>query len=143
MTILILTAVPPGLRGHLTRWLLELSPGVFVGHISARVRELMWQRVTEYIHDGRALMVHTARNEQRLVFAAHGHDWTPVDYDGISLMRRTTVPRRIPIQLPTPTEAEKPAEQAGGKTGFQTVRKRRNPRTGEVRQKTLPTSETE
>lgn len=99
----------------------------------------MWQRVTEYIHDGRALMGHTARNEQRLVFAAHGHDWTPVDYDGISLMRRTTVPRRIPIQLPTPTEAEKPAEQAGGnKTGSQTTGARSTPTAGGPRMRLRP-----
>jgi CRISPR-associated protein Cas2 len=45
MTVVILTAVPPGLRGHLTRWLLEISPGVFVGHISARVRSRMWLRI--------------------------------------------------------------------------------------------------
>ena len=129
MTVLILTAVPPGLRGHLTRWLFELSPGVFVGHISARVRELMWQRVIEFVQDGRALMVHTAGNEQRLVFAVHGHDWVPVDYDGIALMRRTTAPSYVPIEVSRPAAAEEPAEQSGGnKTRSQTGWKRRNPR---------------
>ena len=39
MTVLVLTACPAGLRGHLTRWLLEISPGVFVGHVPARVRD--------------------------------------------------------------------------------------------------------
>jgi CRISPR-associated protein Cas2 len=96
VTIVILTAVPPGLRGHLTRWLLEISPGVFVGHVSARVRELMWERIAEFVDDGRALMVHSIRGEQRLAFEVHGHDWTPVDYDGITLMRRQTVPDYIP-----------------------------------------------
>ncbi|MEV6321350.1 type I-E CRISPR-associated endoribonuclease Cas2e [Nocardia sp. NPDC051787] len=96
MTIVVLTAVPPGLRGHLTRWLLEISPGVFVGHISPRVRDLMWQRVVEFVAEGRAIMVHSARNEQRLAFQVHGHDWTPVDHDGLMLMRRKTVPDYIP-----------------------------------------------
>ncbi|MFE9575353.1 type I-E CRISPR-associated endoribonuclease Cas2e [Nocardia sp. NPDC006044] len=96
MTIVVLTAVPPGLRGHLTRWLLEISPGVFVGNISLRVRELMWQRIIEFVADGRAIMVCSARNEQRLAFKVHGHDWTPVDHDGLTLMRRTTVPDYIP-----------------------------------------------
>ncbi|MBF6416874.1 type I-E CRISPR-associated endoribonuclease Cas2e [Nocardia cyriacigeorgica] len=104
MTIVILTAVPPGLRGHLTRWLLELSPGVFVGHISPRVRELMWDRIVEFVADGRALMVHTARNEQRLVFTVHGHDWTPVDFDGLTLLRRQTVPDYIPVYQHTPAQ---------------------------------------
>ena len=31
MTVIVVTACPAGLRGHLTRWLLEISPGVFVG----------------------------------------------------------------------------------------------------------------
>lgn len=36
-------------------------------------------------------MVHTARNEQHLRFQVHDHDWSPVDYEGISLMRRTAI----------------------------------------------------
>ena len=96
MTVLVLTAVPPGLRGHLTRWLLEISPGVYVGYVSTRVRERLWDRVIEYVDDGRALMVHSIRGEQRLAFEVHGHDWEPVDYDGVTLMRRPTVPDYIP-----------------------------------------------
>ena len=45
MTVIVLTACPAGLRGDLTRWLLEIAPGIFVGHISARVRERLWLRV--------------------------------------------------------------------------------------------------
>lgn len=92
MIVIVLTAVPPGLRGHLTRWLLEISPGVFVGHASARVREEMWQRIVEFVGEGRALMVYSKHGEQRLAFQVHGHDWTPVDHDGVMLMRRQTVP---------------------------------------------------
>ncbi|WP_107657481.1 type I-E CRISPR-associated endoribonuclease Cas2e [Nocardia suismassiliense] len=102
MTTVVLTAVPLGLRGHLTRWLLEISPGVFVGNISARVRELMWQRIIEFVAEGRAIMVYTARNEQRLAFKVHGHDWTPVDYDGLTLMRRMTTPDYV-TATPAPT----------------------------------------
>ncbi|GAA5053512.1 type I-E CRISPR-associated endoribonuclease Cas2e [Nocardia callitridis] len=102
MTIVVLTAVPPGLRGHLTRWLLEISPGVFVGNISPRIRELMWERIIEFVAEGRALMVYAARNEQRLAFQVHGHDWTPVDHDGLVLMRRRTALDYIPsAQAPT------------------------------------------
>lgn len=92
MTVLVLTAVPPGLRGHLTRWLLEVSPGVFIGHISSRVRDLLWQRTIEYADAGRAILVYTARNEQRLTFKVSGHDWQPTDFDGITLIRRRIHP---------------------------------------------------
>lgn len=88
MTVVILTACPPGLRGHLTRWLLEISPGVFVGVVPARVRELLWERIVELVGRGRAIMVHSTRGEQRLAFKTHGHGWEPVDFDGIQLMRR-------------------------------------------------------
>ncbi len=92
MVVLVLTACPVGLRGHLTRWLLEVSPGVFVGHVTARVREQLWERVTELCKDGRAIMIHSTRGEQRLDFRVHRHDWEPVDLDGLTLMRRPLSP---------------------------------------------------
>lgn len=88
MVVLVITACPAGLRGHLTRWLLEISPGVFVGVLSRRVREIVWARTVELVKDGRAIMVVSSRNEQRLDFRVHRYDWEPVDFDGISLVRR-------------------------------------------------------
>lgn len=85
-----------GLRGHLTRWLLEIAPGVFVGKITTRVRELMWQRVVDMVHTGRAIMVYSANNEQGLAFRVHEHNWEPIDIEGITLMLRPAA------QPPTP-----------------------------------------
>lgn len=96
MLVLVLTACPSGLRGHLTRWLLEVSAGVFVGYVSARVRDLMWERVVELAKDGRAIMIHSARGEQRLAFKVHRHDWQPVDLDGVILMMRPNDGKRTP-----------------------------------------------
>jgi|ADGO01.1.fsa_nt_gi CRISPR-associated protein Cas2, E. coli subfamily len=97
MVVIVLTACPEGLRGHLTRWLLEISAGVFVGHVTARVRKLLWARVVELSKDGRALMVYSQHNEQRLAFEVHRHHWQPVDYDGVLLMRRPS--HDAPVQL--------------------------------------------
>ncbi len=94
MTVIVLTAVPPGLRGHLTRWLLEVSPGVFVGRLSARVRERLWQRVVENSNDGTATMVHTARNEQHFTVTTANPRWDLVDFEGVTLVRRPTAARR-------------------------------------------------
>ncbi|WP_308198676.1 type I-E CRISPR-associated endoribonuclease Cas2e [Hoyosella sp. YIM 151337] len=77
-----------GLRGQVTRWLLEISPGVFVGVLSRRVRELLWERVCELVKDGRAIMVYPAKNEQKLDFMIHRYDWEPIDLDGVNLVRR-------------------------------------------------------
>jgi CRISPR-associated protein Cas2 len=109
MVVIVLTACPEGLRGHLTRWLLEVSAGVFVGHVTARVRNLLWGRVTQLAGDGRALMVYSQPNEQRLAFKVHGHHWHPTDYDGVLLMMRPAEPQ--PASL--------------GRTGWSKASKRR------------------
>lgn len=88
MIVIVLTKVPAGLRGHLTRWLMEIAPGVYVGKVSARVREELWALVLDMVRDGNALMVVSARNEQGLEVRNHRHSWTAEDFDGITLMRR-------------------------------------------------------
>ncbi|WP_285607201.1 type I-E CRISPR-associated endoribonuclease Cas2e [Actinokineospora globicatena] len=97
VTIIVVTACPPGLRGHLTRWLLEISPGVFVGTITTRVRILMWQRVTDMAKTGRAIMVYSTNTEQGLAFEVHNHDWTPIDHEGLHLIRRPNPNTSLPI----------------------------------------------
>ncbi|WP_412538628.1 type I-E CRISPR-associated endoribonuclease Cas2e [Longispora sp. K20-0274] len=88
MTVIVLTACPAGLRGHLTQWLLEIAAGIYVGHISARVRDRLWTRVVELAGPGRAILIYQQRGEQRLAFRVHDHQWEPVDHDGVILMRR-------------------------------------------------------
>lgn len=94
MTVIVLTACPARLRGHLTQWMLEISAGVFVGKLSRRVRERLWTKVRELAGPGRALLVYQARNEQGYTFESHDHHWEPVDFDGITLMRRPTDGKR-------------------------------------------------
>jgi CRISPR-associated protein Cas2 len=86
--VLVLTACPEGLRGHLTRWLIEVSAGVFVGRPSARVRDELWDRVIELSGRGQAVMAVADRSEQGFSLRNHGHHWEPVDAEGITLMLR-------------------------------------------------------
>ena len=86
--MIVVAACPVGLRGHLTRWLLEISAGVFVGRVSARVRDLLWQRTVEMVKSGRAIMVFASNNEQGLDFKVHKHEWMPIDVEGVTLMLR-------------------------------------------------------
>jgi CRISPR-associated protein Cas2 len=88
MIVIVLTVAPAKLRGHLTRWLFEISSGVYVGKVSARVRELLWEQVEENIGSGRAVLVYSSNNEQGLEFKTHGQEWEPVDYDGLELIMR-------------------------------------------------------
>ena len=88
MVVVTLTDCPPKLRGDLTKWLLEINTGVYVGKINARVREELWKRICDNIKSGRATMVFSAKNEQGLSFYVHNTSWEPVNYDGIQLIRR-------------------------------------------------------
>lgn len=88
MVVIVLTVAPPKLRGHLTRWLFEISPGVYVGKVTARVRSLLWEQILDNIGTGRAIMVFPSDNEQGLEFRTHGQEWEPVDYEGLELIMR-------------------------------------------------------
>ena len=90
--VLILTACPPGLRGYITRWLLEASPGVFVGRLSARVRENLWDLVIAERKQGKALLVYSTNNEQGYAVRSAGHKWNPVELEGMTLLQH---PERI------------------------------------------------
>jgi len=88
VTVIVLTHCPVGLRGFLTRWLLEISPGVFIGGPSARIREALWDEVKQYAGNGRALLAYSTNNEQGFAFETHDHKWHPVDHEGLTLIRR-------------------------------------------------------
>lgn len=126
MVVVVLTAVPPGLRGHLTRWLLEIAPGVFVGHASARVRDLLWERVVEYSGQGRALMVVSSRSEQRLAFRVHEHDWQHEDFDGLMLMRRRASKPSATVGPYEPADGSCPISSADVKNRRQARRRFRS-----------------
>lgn len=89
MTVVVLIAAPEGLRGHLTRWMVEVAAGVFVGNPSARIRDRVWKVLAERIGPGQAIMVEPADNEQRWAVRTAGRDrWYPVDLDGLILSAR-------------------------------------------------------
>ncbi|WP_030293470.1 type I-E CRISPR-associated endoribonuclease Cas2e [Streptomyces sp. NRRL F-5681] len=88
MTVIVLTNCPVGLRGFLTRWLLEISPGVFLGAPSTRIRDLLWAEVREYAGQGRALLAYQTDNEQGYAFETHDHAWHPTDHEGLTLIHR-------------------------------------------------------
>lgn len=96
MIVLVLTAVPPGLRGDLSRWLIEVAPGVFCGRVSRRVRDRLWERVQAGARGGSAVLVAASGDrEQGCEILTCGRDrWVPADYDGLTLMRKPPRVRR-------------------------------------------------
>lgn len=109
--MITVTDCPPKLRGDLSKWLCEINTGVYVGNLSSRVRDAVWKRVCENLKNGRATMVFSTNNEQKMDFRVHNTSWEPVDFDGIQLMRR-------PL-------AQSSAPDSGGlKSGFSHAAKR-------------------
>ncbi|WP_380281096.1 type I-E CRISPR-associated endoribonuclease Cas2e [Kitasatospora purpeofusca] len=117
MITLVLADCPAGLRGLLTRWLTEISPGVFVGDPSARIREVLWEEVRQYRGRGRAVLAYSTDTEQGFGFATHEHRWRPVDHEGLTLIHR-------PADRPVPAPRSGPAPD-GAASGWSKASKRR------------------
>ena len=64
MEIIILEKVPVSLRGELTRWLIEVKSGVFVGHLSARVRDKLWEKCEKSKQAGGVVQIWSTNTEQ-------------------------------------------------------------------------------
>lgn len=89
MTVIIVERATPGLRGQLTRWMLEVRAGVFVGTLSARVRDKLWELIRARNPKGGALMIYRARTEQGFAIATHGDTSRSIfENEGLLLVRR-------------------------------------------------------
>lgn len=100
MIVITMTNCPPKLRGDMTKWMCEISTGVYVGQLSARVRDALWSRICENIKDGQATMVYSCANEQHLEFRVHNTSWKIRDFDGIKLMMHPNKPEQNTKELP-------------------------------------------
>ncbi len=64
MIVIILEKVSPSVRGYVSRWLIEPKAGVFVGKVSALVRDLLWNKLQTRIGKGSAVQIWSTNNEQ-------------------------------------------------------------------------------
>ncbi|MFI0452698.1 type I-E CRISPR-associated endoribonuclease Cas2e [Actinomadura sp. 6N118] len=77
------------LRGHRTRWMIEVHAGVFVGNPSRRIRDRLWDPLANRIDDGQAILVEQSSNEQGWAVRTASKDRRqPVDFDGLILSAR-------------------------------------------------------
>lgn len=91
MVVLFVEKVKPSLRGELTRWMIQPQAGVFVGRLSARVRDLLWEKVRKKAPMGRALMIYSAKTEQGFAVRASGERRRQVvDMEGLYLVKLVT-----------------------------------------------------
>ena len=89
LCIVRLTSVPRKLRGLVELRLTEMDPNLFIGNISARVRDELWKQIEEFVGDGRASMVVPANTEQGFTIKHINSRYTPTDHEGVLLMKKT------------------------------------------------------
>lgn len=117
MVVLSVTNCPQQLRGDLTKWFIEIDIGVYVGKVSARVREKVWSRVCDNIKAGKAIMVYSTNSEQGFAILTHNTEWTPVDCEGIWLMQKNNHETKAPAQAELTKGFSKAAKYAKSRMG--------------------------
>lgn len=85
-TVIVLKKVPNSLRGDLTRWMQEIATGVYIGSFNSRVRNYLWNRVTDTVGQGEASICFSCRNEIGYSFCIFNTERQVIDYDGIPLV---------------------------------------------------------
>ena len=94
MVIVILEKVPISVRGELTRWMIEVRTGVFVGDLSAMVRDKIWEMICGKVRQGAGMLIHNAACEQGFAIRFTGEPSREVvDFDGLKLIR--VLPRTL------------------------------------------------
>ena len=95
MVVLVVEKASASVRGELSRWLIEPKAGIFVGNISAMVRDKLWEKVVSGATKGKmsgALLLHTAQTEQGFAVRSFGETGRELrDYEGLTLV---FVPKR-------------------------------------------------
>ncbi len=87
MLVIVLENAPPRLRGRMAVWMIEIRAGVFVGRLSQRVRDMLWDQIVAGIEDGNAVMAWSTNTESGYDFQTIGKNRRePVDFDGLRLV---------------------------------------------------------
>lgn len=88
LAVFVVENVSPSLRGELSRWMIEPKPGVFVGKISALVREKLWEKIVSTSETGGGMLIYSNNNEQGYSVLSFGYMRRKiVNMDGLSLVK--------------------------------------------------------
>ena len=87
MLVVVTENVPPRLRGRLAIWLLQVRAGVYVGDVSKRVREMIWEQCSALYGEGNVVLAWATNTESGFDFQTTGKNRRiPVDMDGLRLV---------------------------------------------------------
>jgi len=87
MLVIVTEAVPDRLRGYLSRWMLEIRAGVFIGDYSTRVRKVITKTITENHETGNVVIAWSTNMESGFDFETYGNGRRiPIVMDGLKLV---------------------------------------------------------
>ncbi len=87
MTVIVTETIPLRLRGRLAIWLLEVRAGVYIGDVSRRTREKIWEYMEADLGDGNIVMAWATNTESGYDFQTMGDNRRiPVEFDGLRLV---------------------------------------------------------
>jgi len=87
MLMVVTEGVPPRLRGRLAVWLLQVRAGVYIGNVSRRVREMIWEQCEVFNEEGNIVMAWATSTESGFDFQTMGENRRiPVELDGLRLV---------------------------------------------------------
>jgi CRISPR-associated protein Cas2 len=87
LTVIHVQNAPPHTHGVLSRWMLHVAPGLYVGTLNRRVRERLWTELKDIIEPGRAALVYPSNTEQRFTIETYGVGrYEPIEMEGITLV---------------------------------------------------------
>ena len=87
MVVVVTESVPARLRGRLAIWLLEVRAGVYVGDVSKKAREMIWEQCDLLREDGNIVMAWATSTESGFDFQTLGQNRrVPVEFDGLRLV---------------------------------------------------------
>jgi CRISPR-associated protein Cas2 len=115
MVVLVVEKAPDALRGELTRWLVETRAGVYVGKVSALVRDKLWIKVQEQMrHGSGASMIFPVPTEQGFhIWNVGKTSYKVVEVDGLILTKKphkdpASACKKLGAIMPHYNKGEKP-----------------------------------
>ncbi|AXV09909.1 CRISPR-associated protein, Cas2 (plasmid) [Euzebya pacifica] len=85
--VLHATAIPDHLRGYVSRLLQEVHTGLYIGIVTPKVADGLWDAVTTYAKEGTATLI-TTTNANEFGFDVRLHNSSThrmTDFDGLQL----------------------------------------------------------
>lgn len=69
-------------------WLLEVRAGVYVGRVTRKTREMIWESVVAGVEQGNVVMIWRSPTPSGFEFRTVGSNRRiPVDFDGLTLVQ--------------------------------------------------------